>query len=176
VDYWPVGVTMPDAGSALELPVVARALPVSELPSVTVVQHGVARESRPLESLDRRLTPAVYAALPVALSPAGGLGETLSLDAPAVRPSAAPVPVFTEPAGPPLDEIAEPRLTLASTSMPASVPAPAFTAASEDTDGFISGAFKKTGSSIVKTSMKTGSSIVDAVRVVGGAVRKALPN
>ena len=44
-----------------------------------------------------------------------------------------------------------------------------------DHDGLITGAFKKTGSSIVKTGARTGTSIVDAMRVVSGMVRRALP-
>jgi hypothetical protein len=42
-------------------------------------------------------------------------------------------------------------------------------------DGLITGAFKKTGSSIVKTGARTGASIFDAMRVVSGVVRRALP-
>ena len=49
----------------------------------------------------------------------------------------------------------------------------------DEGDGLITGAFKKTGSSIVKTSARTGASIFDAmrvpVRVVSGVVRRALP-
>jgi hypothetical protein len=56
-------------------------------------------------------------------------------------------------------------------------PAPAALTDNEsDGDSFITSAFKRTGSSIVKTGVKTGASIFDAVRVLGGAVRKALPN
>jgi hypothetical protein len=43
-------------------------------------------------------------------------------------------------------------------------------------DGFLGSAFKRTGTSIVKTSMKTGGSIFGAVRVVGSAVRRVLPD
>ena len=45
-----------------------------------------------------------------------------------------------------------------------------------DRDGFLTGAVKRTGTSIARTSMKTGSSIWDAIRAVPGFVRKALPN
>lgn len=49
-----------------------------------------------------------------------------------------------------------------------------------DTDdsggGFLAAAFRKTGTSIVRTGVKTGTSLVDAVRVVGSVVRRALPN
>jgi hypothetical protein len=45
----------------------------------------------------------------------------------------------------------------------------------EPGDGLITGAFKRTGSSIVKTGARTGASIFDAVRVVSGAMRRAIP-
>lgn len=41
---------------------------------------------------------------------------------------------------------------------------------------FITSAFRKTGSSIVRTGVKTGTSLAGAVRVVGSAVRRALPD
>jgi hypothetical protein len=47
--------------------------------------------------------------------------------------------------------------------------------AGED-DGLFTGAFKRTGTSIVRTGVKTGASIFDALRVVSGAVRRALPD
>jgi hypothetical protein len=49
-------------------------------------------------------------------------------------------------------------------------------AASGGHGGFITSAFRRTGASIVRTGVKTGSSLVDAVRVVGGVVRRALPD
>jgi hypothetical protein len=45
-----------------------------------------------------------------------------------------------------------------------------------DDDGLLTGAMKKTGASIVRGGAKTGTSIVEAFRVVGVAVRRALPN
>jgi hypothetical protein len=49
-------------------------------------------------------------------------------------------------------------------------------AASGGQGSFITSAFRRTGASIVRTGVKTGSSLVDAVRVVGGVVRRALPD
>jgi hypothetical protein len=50
-------------------------------------------------------------------------------------------------------------------------------AAAADSDGgIITGAFRKTGTSIVRTGVWTGSSVVGAVRVVGSMVRRALPD
>ena len=44
-----------------------------------------------------------------------------------------------------------------------------------DPGGMFSGAFKKTGQSIVKGGVKTGASIVDAMRAVSGAFKKVWP-
>lgn len=49
-------------------------------------------------------------------------------------------------------------------------------AAADSNGGFITGAFRKTGTSIVRTGVWTGSSVVGAVRVVGSMVRRALPD
>jgi hypothetical protein len=46
----------------------------------------------------------------------------------------------------------------------------------DSNSGFLASAFRKTGTSIVRTGVKTGTSLVDAVRVVGSVVRRALPN
>jgi hypothetical protein len=61
------------------------------------------------------------------------------------------------------DEYPAVRTTLASSS------------ADVNGEGLITGAFKKTGSSLVRTGARTGASIFDAVRVVSGVVRRALP-
>jgi hypothetical protein len=49
-------------------------------------------------------------------------------------------------------------------------------AATDSGSGIITGAFRKTRTSIVRTGAWTGSSVVGAVRVVGGMVRRALPD
>lgn len=49
-------------------------------------------------------------------------------------------------------------------------------AATDSDGGLITGAFRKTGTSIVRTGVWTGTSLVGAVRVVGGMVRRALPD
>ncbi len=173
VDYWPVGVNLPDAGSALDLPALARPIAVSDQQSARVAR----RESAPrrLVLADRVSSPAVfYASLPVVAVSDSGLGEPVGLPAPVTRSAMAFTAASFE--GPDaLSDGYEPHLTLGSAAE-ATLPAPVSTSANAETDGFITGAFKKTGSSIVRTGVKTGSSIVDAVRVVGGAVRKALPN
>lgn len=175
VDYWPIGVNVPDAGSALDLPALARPLPVSDQLSVRIVQQSTPRSSRRSIQADREAAPALaYSALPVAVASDSGLGAPVGLAAPVTRNAPLVAPASFEL---PVATVAsyEPHLPLAATdNVP--LPAPTSTTASAESDGFLTGAFKKTGSSIVKTGMKTGSSIYDAVRVVGGAVRKALPN
>ena len=53
---------------------------------------------------------------------------------------------------------------------------PGVLANADEREGAITGALKRTGSSIVRTSMKTGASFVDMLRVVNRAVRRALPD
>ena len=54
------------------------------------------------------------------------------------------------------------------------LPAPATSLASADEDGFISGAWKKTSSSVSASLDKARTSLVGAVRVVGGAFPRIL--
>jgi hypothetical protein len=45
----------------------------------------------------------------------------------------------------------------------------------ESGESSLTGVFRRTGSSIVKTGARTGASIFDAVRVVSGVMRRAIP-
>jgi hypothetical protein len=176
VDYWPVGVTVPDAGSALDLPALALPQPVSDRLSVRVVRAADAQRSpRRVVLTDRQTVSRVaYASLPVTAPSESGVGEPVGLAAPVTRTAMVVMPASFEPMTA-SSETYEPHLALAALDS-VELQAPASPAGSADSDGFITGAFKKTGSSIVRTGVKTGASIYDAVRVVGGAVRKALPN
>jgi hypothetical protein len=51
-----------------------------------------------------------------------------------------------------------------------------FQRAADDDSGFLASAFRRTGTSIVKTGVRTGTSVVDAVRIVGSVFRRALPD
>jgi hypothetical protein len=176
VDYWPVGVNVPDAGPALDLPALARPLPVSDRLSVRVLQAAdVQRSSRHVSLTDRELPPQeVFTSLPVTAASESGVGEPVSLAAPVSRTAMVMTPASFESVTA-LNDRYEPHLMLTA-SETVELQAPASPSNSVESDGFITGAFKKTGSSIVRTGVKTGTSIYDAVRVVGGAVRKALPN
>jgi hypothetical protein len=174
VDYWPTGVTVPDASSALDLPALAHALPTADSPSTRLARESSSRTPRRLPVQDRTFVPAVaYTSLPVAAVSDEGVGERVGLGAPVTRTAMLVTPASFDADNAAAD-LSDLRLTLAPAAR--TDLEPPTLAASADADGFITGAFKKTGTSIVKTSVKTGASIVDAMRVVSGAVRKALPN
>jgi hypothetical protein len=176
VDYWPVGVRVPDAGPALDLPALARPLPVSDRLSVRVLQSVDApRSSRHVTlSGDQVPSHAVYRSLPIIPASESGVGEPVGLAVPVTRSAMVIAAASLEPALVLTDRY-EPHLMLTPAET-IELPPPTIASANTESDGFIAGAFKKTGTSIVRTSVKTGTSIFDAVRVVGGAVRRALPN
>ncbi len=179
VDYWPTGITMPDAGSALVLPSVARAIPVDP----AVLRLPAIDDNRGASVPSREMTPAsnvrlasfeprAYATLPVMTTADLRVGSEVRIAAPVVRMAA----LTSTPA--PVDAV-QSRSDYQPYMLGSDAAAryePATLVSDDDSDGFFSGAFKKTGTSIVRTGVRTGSSIVDAVRVVGGAVRRALPN
>jgi hypothetical protein len=180
VDYWPTGITMPDAGSALVLPPIARAIPVN--PAVLRTSPIEAGRDTSLASREMAQTAAVVpasasrhglATLPIVIAADLRVGSEVGITAPAVR-MAALTSAPTDPIEPRTDASYEPYMLGAGNAGQYVEPATLMT--DDEPDGFISGAFKKTGTSIVKTGVRTGASIVDAVRVVGGAVRRALPN
>lgn len=177
VDYWPAGITLPRVASALRVPAPA----ASQHHDVDVPAIAAPRT---VTVAARRVAPVPVASGPALLSlPAEGhagapLGTTLSLTdpAPAVLLASA-IPVVDDRAAVMALAMVE-DVEFAPDALQ-DVPA-AQTAVQQvsvdEGDGFLTGAFKKTGSSIVKTSVRTGASIFDAVRVVGGVVRRALPN
>ena len=134
-------------------------------------------------------------AVAAALTPpsARPISVTTSDPVPAIRVSAPPVDLgqpVALPGAPPAAEPAIPVVLLASAPAVSSTPAVEFLilpplatpviAAAFPPDAehgtFLTGAVKRTGASILRTSARTGASIVDAVRTVGGAFRRALPN
>lgn len=169
VDYWPVGIHMPVAASALTQPSAPQALSLPDLVSP-------ARTSN--RTLGGRLMLARYdavRALPVEVSSDAEVGQPLSL----VDPIAHVATAESRADDVELRSVfATPDLTsLTDENLEAMASAPVAAAAEEAaSDGFFTGAFKKTGTSIVRSGVKTGTSIVDAMRVVGEAVRRALPN
>jgi len=173
VDYWPVGITFPEAGAALEAPTVVVAIPPAALQVPVLRAHPgqLVTGGLPIAPAfeGRAVLPLpVTDTLPVAV------GQQVSLAMPNAFPPAAQPALTTDPSNvvPAADYqsvalmIDDGAFGIESSLAPVD----------DEPDGLITGAFKKAGSSIMKTGMKTGASIFDAARVIGGAVRKALPN
>jgi hypothetical protein len=176
VDYWPVGIRFPglpsvSAGS-VEVPV-----PLS-LPTTDAVELAAAGTSTraPLVVIEPVETyaeahgevPATFAPLPAS--------QSLTFMGDAVELSDLPAPALV---------VASSELTPEMFGEGARLPAPAvavaaapeaYRAEAAERGGFISGAFRRTGSSIARTGAVTGGSVVDAVRIVGGAVRRVIPH
>lgn len=176
VDYWPVGVKLAIGESAFAHPVDQLPGPLAVPDSFAIadpsgVPGGAEQSARAAADSVRRVDAplrVVYAALP-----ADGLAFDLG------------EPIDLQPLPPP--ELVLVRNDLSMASMPVELTAPDDPSRRADTtgmgatssgrgDGFITGAFRKTGSSIVVAGARTGTSLVDAVRVVGSMFRRALPD
>jgi hypothetical protein len=171
VDYWPVGVRFPaiaplmDQRAPLVQPIMQSAdfQPIES--SGALIAEAPLRGRPPVSSSE----PAVvYASLPAMGAFSSAFGQAVELNR-------LPVPEFR----------AVTRDMPAMHQVYPALPSPGLQLLADRTssgpadssdDGFLTGAFKRTGTSIVKTSMKTGVSIFDAVRVVGSAVRRAMPD
>jgi len=171
VDYWPVGIRFPATESPLAV-VPAAAVPAHDADDPLTVLAGLLEAPRTSRQpalsggpdAPIPVTPdAPYESLP-ALPVGFAIGTAIaiqSLPAPAFLNVRHEVPVL--PGEPvrleaPLPHV---RSTLAS---------------ADRQGGFLGTAFRKTGSSLVRTGVKTGASVVDAVRVVGGLFRRVLPD
>jgi hypothetical protein len=182
VDYWPVGISYPAVGSTLEMPAGAVAIGLTESapPETPAEPVRAPRISR----TPHRVRPIALAPLAVS-SPRSVLGgQTIALSEPqlvALTPQASDADNAAEmaiaDATAAVARVAETDTSYDPEFPPFETWAPAVVRASETEAGHgFTGAVRRTGSSIVKTGAKTGASIFDAVRVLGGAVRKALPN
>lgn len=186
VDYWPVGLHLVPAAPALQLPDMASAvvvpvhsvspvLPTSSLVAVKPANRDTtAPQALPLLPISE-VEPPLTAALT-----APELVDVVALVAPApvLAPSdaGADAPIAAVFDAALVDSGEAPVDTLATMSPWREPVTLADAGTSETDDGFFSGALRKTRSSLLRTGARTGASIVDAVRVVGGAVRRALPN
>lgn len=189
VDYWPVGIGEPVVSSVLPRPELAMALNSADawpIPQLPIVRHPASFAAKPALAASSSAEPAhgqpsTAMELPVhRSSPVRNIGSIMPALAAAdvvptyqetssanfIEPAAVSANVGTEVA---LTEVAiapfEPIRMLAAVSP----------SADADDDGLLTGAFKKTGTSILRGGAKTGASIRDAFRAVGGAVRRALP-
>jgi hypothetical protein len=183
MDYWPAGVQLPVvaglprpavASMALSVPTeVDLAVPAEAVravapragrwaPAVAAVVRASDRPrvllaSTPADLRHLRGTRTLALAEPQLTAPA----ETLAYDADGSDVA------FSMPSG-----------SVLTTAAVYPSPGSSLSGPSDDDSNFglVTGAFKRTGSSIVKTSMKTGASLFGMVRFVGGAVRRVLPD
>lgn len=170
VDYWPVSsVSLPAAETALTLPDLARSMPVPTSDFAPVL-HATAATAQAL----RRVEAVRATAFAVEASTGVSFGQSVSLHDVAPQPASFELAPLSASRGSEVAFIApsQPE-AIATMAMLADQPV---TAVDNDRDGFFTGAVKRTGTSIARTSVKTGSSIWDAIRAVPGFVRKALPN
>ncbi len=183
VDYWPVAVRFPAAPAPLvhDLGTVPPAPRMAEdafavLASLIDVTRDTRQPSRaPAAQAVSTLQPAVVGApelrapLPVSTAALFDIGTPIALEM-------LPAPVLVSAR----QEMPEPVIVPAGLVAPAQAPRldNGFASAADggDEPGLLASAFRKTGSSIVRTGVRTGSSLVDVVRVVGGAVRRAWPD
>lgn len=175
VDYWPVGINLPFAApAATASPMISGPLDVPADPmvlaggtSIPVVQ--ISPVSQPAVTPAPALDPLLSAIATV--DPF--LTRTVTIDAP-------PPPVAALTVAPELRETMS-TLALAEARLGLDAPVPMLFADASGhrsgmEDGLLAGAFRKTGTSIVRTSMRTGSSLADAFRVVGSVVRRVWPD
>jgi hypothetical protein len=171
VDYWPVGGVLPATASPWVLvqtpvPLLADAVgqpaPPEPMRAAPVPVMAAVREPAPglplLAVSDASLLPA---------------GRSASLSEPLPEPAY----VFAEATLDAFDDLAIVNVAL-NTGAVVTLPKPRSSGvvAADDGDNVIYGAFKKTGSSIVRGGAKTGTSVLDAVRFVTSAFRRVLPN
>ena len=187
VDYWPVGVRFPTAMALAGNPIAAVTTSAPAMSDETLAR---------LETAGAPLAPpSIPSTTPAVLTSAVDDFATAHV---AGADAAWPVMATGFAPGEPLpaNRLSAPVVTYVRYDLPA-VPTPflltipaaqvpdvgdrlaaAFAgpvASGDDDNGFIRTAVRKTGSSIVRTGVVTGSSLVDAVRIVGSAVRRALP-
>ena len=171
VDYWPVSsVSLPTAETALTLPDLARSMPVP-ISDFAPVLHSAEVSSpapRRVEAVPATAFDVQASATDVSFGELVAISEVMpqpaSLELVPLSASRGSEVAFNAPLQP------EPIATMAMLTEQSTM------SVDHDRDGFLTGAVKRTGTSIARTSMKTGSSIWDAIRAVPGFVRKALPN
>jgi hypothetical protein len=180
-DYWPAGIRLVPAAPALELPELAASFSPTtiELATPVALPRRVSSGGR---SMPEPAVPTVEETAFTSVAASDSVATLPSFEVREVPESlgvvAAEAPLHTES-----EAIA---MTAALTAGDAVDYAPGAgwrepvalvdSSSGADESGFLSDALRKTRTSLVRTGARTGASIIDAVRVVGGAVRRALPN
>jgi hypothetical protein len=174
VDYWPASGALPAVASPGMTPAPA-ALPSVASLGAAFTTSAPARADRAAIAVTRR-TPVRSAAarsfdtLPVATADVP-FAEGIALGEPPLPAVVTPVAATSVPA-PEIELPAAPVPALPFGPIPPDAPL-----VDRSPDGFLgnaTSAFKKTGESIVNTTVKTGVSIMKAFGVVGGAFKKVI--
>ena len=168
VDYWPTRghvplVAPPERGDLVRLASTSHHDPLAIVVPPPPAATRRAPATRPAEPAPRLLVGAVprVGGVPVALmAPVAPVTDSL-VEPVALLASA--VPATTVSASLILPPLATPRHTASWST-------------DSDDSGFLTGAVKRTGASILRTSARAGASVFDAFRSLGGAVKRALPN
>ena len=174
VDYWPVGVRFPATASPVVATSVTAESAAASLGDPLVILAGLLDTPGPRTGLQDSafviaapsLSSIDYESLPVVAVgyDVGTAIEVQSLPEPALVYVRNEVPVLPGASV----HLWAPRSAEFDGAFPQ--------AAADSSRGFITGAFRKTGTSIVRTGVKTGASVAGAVRVVGSMMRRALPD
>lgn len=190
VDYWPARAPLPAIAGAPLAPAIPRSISPAAVARAPVQTRVVSRAVPP-QSAARALQIAPVIERPSLLVAASAAGdpvrrESFDLEVTTEFADLVPAAALSDPD---MDDapVAEAFMATAEPSALSSAdPTELFGEASaarivlaevtdEAGEGLITGAFKRTGTSIVKTGARTGASIFDAVRIVSGMVRRALP-
>ena len=168
VDYWPARGQMPLVAPSGRDTLVQLAATSHPDPLLIVVPPPAATRRAP--------APTSAGPVPVLLVSAAPLvgGVPVALMAP--RAESVPDPVVEPMAV--LASVAPATTVSASLILPPLATPRHIASWSTDSDdgGFLTGAVKRTGASILRTSARAGASVFDAFRSLGGAVKRALPN
>ena len=179
VDYWPASGALPVVASPMPGPVPVRLPDLASIDVDTLKRAAAAptapRAARPRPALVRRVPvnrPVDVALHALPLVPVVDdipVTDAVTLGEPPLPAAVTPVVATRLPA---------PEIELPPAPVPGFGPSqPGSAGGDGSADGFFdnaTSAFKKTGESIVNTTVKTGSSIIKAFGVVGGAFKKVI--
>jgi hypothetical protein len=179
VDYWPASGALPVVASPMPGPVPVRLPDLASIDVDTLKRAAAAptapRAARPRPALVRRVPvnrPVDVALHALPLVPVVDdipVTDAVTLGEPPLPAAVTPVVATRLPA---------PEIELPPAPVPGFGPSqPGSAGGDGSADGFFgnaTSAFKKTGESIVNTTVKTGSSILKAFGLVGGAFKKVI--
>ncbi len=160
-------------------PVQTHAAVVAEVSHVDPAAAGAVTPSSAESSVVVSAAEQMRVVVASAFAPTGEPARPTQAEATTVSTLAEPPRATHDTYGSPDVETAFVRPSSVATNVASASPLASGTGSgdrdSTDEGGFISGAVRKTGASILKGGTKTGTSIVGAIRALGGAMRRAFP-